>query len=262
MLKAEKLELGYGKLPSVIHKVHIDVAAGDLMVLIGPNGSGKSTILRALAAAMRPRTGTVYLDGKSIHRLSPKNLAQKMAFLPQSPLVPDDFTIRDLVGYGRHPHLKWNGRMSHRDWAIVDEAIDRTRLTSFQNRTLSSLSGGERQRAWLALALAQKPKILLLDEPTTFLDICYQFEVLELVKELNETLQISTVMVLHDLNQASRYAHTIYAVNQGRIVAAGPPEEVITPALLAEIFKIRVQVLTDTFHHCPYLIPIESLQQK
>jgi iron complex transport system ATP-binding protein len=152
--------------------------------------------------------------------------------------------------------------MSRKDWSIVDEAIERTRLSAFQNRMISSLSGGERQRAWLALALAQKPKILLLDEPTTFLDICYQFELLELVKELNQTLSISTMMVLHDLNQASRYAHTIYAVHQGRIVAAGPPEKVITPELLAEIFKIRVQILTDAFHHCPYLIPMESLQQK
>lgn len=232
------------------------------MVLIGPNGSGKSTILRALASALRPRSGAVYLDGKALHRLKPKALAQQMAFLPQSPLVPDDFTVRDLVSYGRNPHLKWNGRMSRTDWTIVDEAIERTRMTSFQDRMISSLSGGERQRAWLAMALAQQPKILLLDEPTTFLDICYQFEVLELVKELNQTLRISTVMVLHDLNQASRYAHTINAVHQGRIVAAGPPEKVITPDLLANIFKIRVHVITDTFHQCPYLIPIESLQPK
>jgi iron complex transport system ATP-binding protein len=262
MLTAEKLELGYGKLPAVIHDASLHLGEGELMVLIGPNGSGKSTILRALAAALRPRAGTVYLDGKSIHRLSPKALAQQMAFLPQSPLVPDDFTVRDLVGYGRNPHLKWNGCMSPRDWAIVDEAIERTRLAAFQHRRISSLSGGERQRAWLALALAQKPKILLLDEPTTFLDICYQFELLELVKELNQTLAISTVMVLHDLNQASRYAHTIHAVHQGRIVATGPPEQVITSELLAEIFKIRVRILTDTFHRCPYLIPMESLQHK
>jgi iron complex transport system ATP-binding protein len=262
MLTADKLELGYGKLPAVVHDVNLHLGEGELMVLIGPNGSGKSTILKALANALHPRGGTVYLDGKSIHRLTPKALAKQMAFLPQSPLVPDDFTVRDLVGYGRNPHLKWNGRMSRKDWSIVDEAIERTRLSAFQNRMISSLSGGERQRAWLALALAQKPKILLLDEPTTFLDICYQFELLELVKELNQTLSISTMMVLHDLNQASRYAHTIYAVDQGRIVAAGPPEKVITPELLAEIFKIRVQILTDAFHHCPYLIPMESLLQK
>ena len=260
LLKAEKLQLGYGKQPAVVCDVDLQLNPGELMVLIGPNGSGKSTILRALAAALPPRTGVVYLDGKAVHRYSPKALARQMAFMPQSPLVPDDFTVRDLVGYGRNPHLKWNGQMTLADWAIVDDALKLTRLTDMQDRMIASLSGGERQRAWIALALAQKPKILLLDEPTTFLDICYQMEVLELVKELNQNLGISTVMVLHDLNQAARYGQTICAIHQGRIVATGPPQAVVTPELLASIFKIRVEIITDTFHQCPHLIPIESLQ--
>jgi len=262
MLTAEKLQLGYGKLPAVIEDVSLTLAPGELMVLIGPNGSGKSTILRSLAAVLKPRAGTVCLEGTPIQRYSARALARKMAFLPQSPLVPNDFTVRDLVAYGRNPHLKWNGRMRVADWEIVEEALEKTRLTPLQDRLLASLSGGERQRTWLALALAQRPGILLLDEPTTFLDICYQFEVLELVKELNQTLGIATVMVLHDLNQAARYAHTITAVHNGRIAACGPPGDVVTPEMLARIFKIRVEIVPDPVNQRPYLIPIESLQGK
>ncbi|MGD9162068.1 MAG: ABC transporter ATP-binding protein [Desulfobacteraceae bacterium] len=261
MLEVKNLQLGYGKLPPVIHDVNITLKPEEFMVLIGPNGSGKSTILKAMAASLRPRKGTVSLKNKPLQHYSSKALAKQLAFLPQSPIVPEDFTVRDLVGYGRTPHLNWNGRMTKRDWAIVDEAIARTRLTLFKDRSLSSLSGGERQRAWLALALAQKPDILLLDEPTTFLDICYQFEVLELVKQLNNTLGLSTVIVLHDLNQAARYAHTIVVVNNGRIVASGPPGDVITQDLLAEVFNIRVDIKFDKVHNCPYIIPMESLRK-
>lgn len=262
ILKADELQLAYGNLAPVIEDLTLKLAPGEVMALIGPNGSGKSTILKALAATLRPRSGAVYLDGKAIHGYTPKSLAKQLAFLPQSPSAPTDFTVRDLVGYGRNPHLKWNGRMSEKDRDIVTEAMERTRLIPLRNRTLAALSGGERQRTWLAMALAQQPKILLLDEPTTYLDICYQFEVLELVKELNQALGISTVMVLHDLNQAARYAHTISAVHRGRIFNTGTPEEIITPDLLAKIFRIRVDVMTDRIHQCPYLIPIESLQQK
>lgn len=261
ILKAENIELRYGKLPPVIRDVSLELSDGEFLILIGPNGSGKSTILKALAAALRPRTGVVSLNEKPVYRYTKKAFARQVAFLPQSPMVPEDFTVRDLVSYGRSPHLKWNGRMTKTDWAIVDEAIRATRLTAFQDRTLAALSGGERQRAWLALAIAQKPSILLLDEPTTFLDICYQFEVLELVKTLNRALGLSTVMVLHDLNQAARYAHTIAVVNQGRIVTSGPPQEVITPDLLADVFNMRVDIKTDRVHDCPYMIPMKSLRK-
>ena len=261
ILHAENVELGYGKLPAVVKNVNFGLDRGEFTVLIGPNGSGKSTILKALAAALRPRKGVLTLNEKPIHRYGKKSFAREVAFLPQTPLAPEDFTVRDLVSYGRSPHLNWNGRMSKADWAIVDDALDRTRLTTFQDRMMASLSGGERQRAWLALALAQKPKILLLDEPTTFLDICYQLEVLELVRMLNQTLGLSTVMVLHDLNQAARYAHTIAVVDRGQIVACGPPKDVITRKLLAEVFNIRADIRTDKVHDCPHVIAIESLRK-
>ena len=262
MLTAQRLQLGYGNLPAVIHDIELELTPGEIIVLIGPNGSGKSTILKALSGVLRPRSGVVYLDGKAIHRIGPKQIARQLAHLPQSPSVPDDFTVKDLVEYGRNPHMTWRGRMTAIDRAVVAKALERTRLTPLQDRAMANLSGGERQRAWLALALAQEPRILLLDEPTTFLDVCYQFEVLELVRELNAGLGISTVMVLHDLNQAARYAHTVVAVNQGKIAAVGPPSEVITTDLLADIFKMQVEIITDPVYHRPFLIPIKSLQNQ
>jgi len=261
ILKAENLYLKYGKQPPVVKDVNLSLTQGEFMVLIGPNGSGKSTILKSLAGILKPFSGTVYLNEKPVHQYSKKALASSMAFLPQSPLVPEDFTVREIVSFGRNPHLKWSGRMTSRDWEIVDEAISRTRLTVFQNRRINSLSGGERQRAWLALALAQKPKVLLLDEPTTFLDICYQFEVLELIKNLNTTLSLSTVMVLHDINQAARYANTIAVVNQGRIDASGAPGNVVSTQLLADVFKIKVNIIKDKVYDCPFMIPLESLRK-
>jgi len=260
LLKAEKLHLRYGKQAPVVNDVNFSLAQGEFMVLIGPNGSGKSTLLKSLAGILKPYSGAVYINNQPVHQYSKKALARYLAFLPQSPLTPEDFTVREIVSFGRNPHLKWNGRMTSRDWDIVDEAITRTRLTPFQNRRIDALSGGERQRAWLALALAQKPKILLLDEPTTFLDICYQFEMLELIKSLNITLNISTVMVLHDINQAARYANRITVVNQGRIDASGTPENVISTQLLADVFNIKVNIIRDNVHDCPFMIPLESLR--
>lgn len=262
MLEAQNISVGYGKQEPVVSDVSLKLMGGEIMVLVGPNGSGKSTILRALAASLLPGSGQVCLDGKPLGRYSKKILAREIAYLPQSPLVPDDFTVRDLVSYGRNPHLKWNGCMTKEDWLIVDEAIERTRLEDLQYRFIASLSGGERQRAWLALALVQKAKILLLDEPTTFLDITYQFDVLELVGELNKSLGLSAVMVLHDLNQAIRYGHSITVLNEGKIVANGPPAKVITTDLLASVFKIRTEIIQDHIYGWPYIVPLSSLRNK
>jgi iron complex transport system ATP-binding protein len=259
MLQAENLSLGYGKSPAIVSDVGFRVAAGELVVLIGPNGSGKSTLLRAIAAILKPRRGRLLLDGIPIQCYAPRQMARRTAFLAQSPDVPEDFTVKELISYGRSPHLTWTGRMRAKDWRIVQWAMAQTRLEPLAQRMVVSLSGGERQRARLAMALAQQPKLLLLDEPTTFLDICYQFEVLELVRHLNRALGITTIMVLHDLNQAARYADRILALHNGTIAAAGAPEQVVAPEQLARIFNMHVAVRIDPHHHCPLIIPLRSL---
>lgn len=259
MLEARGLRLGYRKAADIIEQADFSMPRGAFIALIGPNGSGKSTILRTLAGALRPRKGHVEIKGRLLRNYSPKALARTLAFLPQAPSAPGDFTVRDLVGYGRFPHMKWNGTLTARDMKIIDQAIDQTQMQAFALRTVASLSGGERQRAWLAMALAQQPEILLLDEPTTFLDVCFQLEVLELVKHLNQSLQISTLVVLHDLNHAARFADRILAVHQGRIAADGPPAQVLTAEQMARIFNIRVEIQHEANRPYPHLIPLKSL---
>lgn len=259
MLEARGLRLGYGKAADIIEQADFSMPRGAFISLIGPNGSGKSTILRSLAGALRPRQGHVEIKGRPLRNYSPKALARTLAFLPQAPSAPGDFTVRDLVGYGRFPHMKWNGTLTARDMKIIDQAIDQTQMQAFTARTVASLSGGERQRAWLAMALAQQPEILLLDEPTTFLDVCFQLEVLELVKHLNQSLHLSTLVVLHDLNHAARFADRILAVHQGRIAADGPPAQVLTAEQMARIFNIRVEIQHEPARPYPHLIPIKSL---
>ncbi|MBA1334341.1 MAG: hypothetical protein HPY66_2190 [Firmicutes bacterium] len=257
MLKADNLTLGYGD-NFILRDLELTVERGDLVAIIGVNGSGKSTLLKALSRSMRPCRGVVYLDGRSIFRQDTRSVARKLAILPQAPKVPEDFTVRDLVSYGRQPHLAWNSRMKPKDFEMVDWAMAATRIDYLQHRLVSTLSGGERQKAWLALALAQQPQILLLDEPTTFLDIGCQFEVLELVKNLNRELGITVVMVLHDINQAARYSKTMVVLKDGSVYKSGTPREVITEEVIAEVFHVRVKVLEDPDNHCPYFIPLSG----
>ncbi len=256
-LKVSKVTLDYGGKP-VVEEIDFHVEKGDMVTIIGANGSGKSTILKALCRNLIPQNGIVYLDGKSIHKTDTRELAKKLAVLPQSPRVPDDFTVRDLISYGRFPHLGWTGRLQKNDFAVVDWAIEVTKMGALQHRVVSTLSGGERQRAWIAMALAQQPAFLLLDEPTTFLDICYQFEVLELIKKLNMELNLTIVMVLHDLNQAARYSNHLIALKDGKVYRKGTPREVITKTVLEDVFHIKVKIFNDHEHHCPYFIPVSS----
>lgn len=255
MLKAEGLTIGYGN-SYVINHIGLTIKKGDFITIIGVNGCGKSTLLKSLSRNLRPADGVVYLEGKSIFKQDTKAVARKLAVLPQAPKVPEDFTVRDLVSYGRQPYLGISGRLKKEDYEIVEWAISATRVHYLQHRFVSTLSGGERQRAWLALALAQQPEILLLDEPTTFLDIGCQFEVLELVKGLNARLGITIVMVLHDINQAARYSKKIAALKDGKIHKMGSPDEIVTEKLLEEVFNVRVRVYKDIDNHCPYYIPL------
>lgn len=258
MIEIDDISLGYGRNRSVIRSVSTRIGRGELTAVIGPNGSGKSTLLKAVAGNLPLHSGEIRLEGKSIRQYPAKALARKIAFLPQAPSAPEDYTVEDLVGYGRFPHLGWTGRMGKADRQIVHEALALTHMTDLDHRPVSRLSGGERQRAWVAMALAQKPQLLLLDEPTTHLDISFQYEVLELVKSLNSRLKITTLVVLHDLNQAARFADRLIGLKNGEMVLHGRPAEVFRRDTMEGMFDIVVGMEQDAFNNCPLLIPIRS----
>lgn len=254
VLRTEGLYLNYGK-KQVVKNVDIQIDNGEIVTIIGPNGSGKSTVLKAISRYLKPSKGRILLDDVDIHKIDTKKVARKVAVLPQIRNVPGDFTVEALVSYGRYPHLGFGNRFKKEDYQIIEWAIRKTRMTELKHRTVSTLSGGERQRAWIAMALAQKPEILILDEPTTFLDISYQLEILELIKELNITLGLTIIMVLHDLNQAIRYSHKIYTIKDGEIYNYGSSKSVITKDLLNNVFGIEADVYQDRTNECPYFIP-------
>jgi iron complex transport system ATP-binding protein len=243
----------------VLNSICVEFLQGKSTALIGANGSGKSTLLKTIARLLPPTAGQVLLEGKKIHSLNTRTVAQQLSILPQGPRSPGDITVRELAGFGRHPFIAWLGRVSKRDCEIVEWALAQTRMTSFAERPVDQLSGGERQRAWIAMALAQQPRVLLLDEPTTFLDICYQLEVLELIAKLKEELGLTVVMAMHDLNQAARYCDQVVALRAGRIAACGTPREVVTPAFLKEVFSINAEVMWSERFAAPQCIPIHPL---
>jgi iron complex transport system ATP-binding protein len=257
-VKAEQLELSYGRDP-VIRDFSMSVAEKEIVTLIGANGSGKSTILKAMGRLLKPDRGAVYLDGKELKSYDTRQLARKLAILPQTHHSPAGMTVRDLVSYGRFPHRAILRSTGEKDRESIDRALSLTGMEALQHREVSTLSGGERQRAWIALNLAQEPKVLLLDEPTTFLDISHQFELLELVREMNHNLGITIVMVLHDLNHAARYSDKIAAVKNKGIYCCGTAEEVITEDNLKEIFNIKVRIIHED--GTPHVLPIGSCKQ-
>ncbi|WP_326562483.1 ABC transporter ATP-binding protein [Micromonospora sp. NBC_01796] len=224
-------------------------------VLVGPNGCGKSTLLRALARLLTPRRGTVHLDGRSIHELRAKEVARRLGLLPQTTVAPDGITVLDLVARGRYPHQGLLRQWSPADESAVADAMAATNVTDLAGRYVDELSGGQRQRVWLAMALAQQTPILLLDEPTTFLDIAHQIEVLDLVARLREEQGHTLVAVLHDLNHACRYATHLIAMRDGRVVAQGPPADIITADLVEEVFGLPCRVITDPESGTPLIIP-------
>lgn len=241
-LVSQGLIAGYAE-RDVIKGLDLSIEEGELVALVGPNGSGKSTLLRALGRLLKPRGGVVLLDGKALNTWSTRNIAQKLALLPQGPVLSEDMTVEELVWMGRSPHQSLLGLPSASDHRAVALAISETDVGSLVSRKVSTLSGGERQRAWLALALAQEPQVLLLDEPTTFLDLSHQLEVLDLVNSLNRERAITVVMVLHDLNQAARYARRVVVLKAGEVFEQGTPAEVLTARTLREVFAIEGRVL-------------------
>lgn len=257
-LKVENIDVNYGD-KKIIKNISFHVNSGEVATIIGPNGSGKSTLLKAVSRCLKPAKGNVYLDEININEIETKNIAQMLAVLPQVKNVSSDISVEELVSYGRYPHLKFGKRLGKEDREIIDWTLEKTGLIGLRERYVITLSGGERQRAWVAMSLAQKPKILLLDEPTTFLDISYQLEILELVKELNETLGLTVVMVLHDLNQAARYSDKILVINKGQLTTLGDPCTVINKDLLKDVFNIDADIYDDNINKCPYFIPKKTI---
>lgn len=253
----EAIRVAYGE-KEILKGIDFEVKDREIVTIVGPNGSGKSTFLKVIARCLKPKSGRIYIDGKDIYSLNIKQVAKKLAFLPQTKNVPSDITVEQLVSYGRYPHLGFIKKLGNRDKKIIKWALRVTGLLPIKSRSVVTLSGGEQQRAWVAMTLAQRPKILLLDEPTTFLDISYQIEILELVKKLNKTIKMSVVMVLHDINQAARYSDKIAVMKNGQIYFSGSPRKVINDILLKGVFNIEADIYEDKVNKCPYFIPRKS----
>ncbi|MBC6461249.1 ABC transporter ATP-binding protein [Actinomadura sp. HBU206391] len=254
-LRADRLRLAYGD-RVVVDGLDLTIPPGRISVIVGANACGKSTLLRALARLLTPRTGAVHLDGRSIHSMPTRRVAQQLGILPQAPIAPEGLTVIDLVGQGRAPHQSWWRQWSSSDEKAVTEALKATAMLDQARRPVDELSGGQRQRAWIAMAVAQSTPVLLLDEPTTFLDLAHQIDVLDLVVDLNRREHRTIVMVLHDLNQACRYADHVIAMKEGRVVAAGDPAEIVDADLVEEVFDLRCQVVTDPVSGTPLVIPM------
>jgi iron complex transport system ATP-binding protein len=260
-LSTKRLTLAYDSAP-VIQELDLAIPTGQITALVGPNGCGKSTLLRGLARLLKPRGGSVYLDGTSLFKLSTKQVAQRLGILPQGPVAPEDLTVRDLVAQGRFPYQNWLQQCSKEDERLVESALATTGMTQLANRALDTLSGGQRQRAWIAMALAQDTEILLLDEPTTFLDLAHQVDVLDLLSELNQTEGRTIVMVLHDLNQACRYADYLVAVREGRVFAQGEPAQVMTEEMVREVFGLKCRIVEDPVAGTPLCVPVGRNQRQ
>ncbi|MFH8377339.1 ABC transporter ATP-binding protein [Streptomyces cyaneofuscatus] len=254
-LTAEDLTLGYGD-RTVVSSLDLAVPPGAITVIVGANACGKSTLLRSMSRLLVPREGRVVLDGKEVHRLPAKELARTLGLLPQSPVAPEGITVSDLVGRGRHPHQSMFSRWNEKDDAAVASALEATATEPLADRAVDELSGGQRQRVWIAMALAQQTDLLLLDEPTTFLDASHQIEVLDLLTDLNRSRGTTIVMVLHDLNLAARYADHLIALADGTLHAAGTPADVLTEETVRAVFGLESRVVEDPVSGRPLMLPI------
>ena len=241
---------------TVVDGLTLKVPAGAVTAVVGANACGKSTLLRGLARVLQPQSGAVLLDGRSIHERPTKEVAAVLGMLPQSPVAPEGITVADLVGRGRYPHQGWFRRWTADDEQAVAEALAATDTVGLGDRSVDELSGGQRQRVWIAMALAQQTDLLLLDEPTTFLDVAHQVEVLDLLTDLNHARGTTVVLVLHELNLAARYADHLVAMRAGRVVAAGPPGQVVTEQLVRDVFAMDCRVVPDPVAGTPMVVPI------
>ena len=245
---------------TIVHDISLQIPEGKVTAIIGPNGCGKSTTLKAISRIMPCLKGTVSFKGQDVHSFSHREFAKCLAILTQSPVAPTDLTVKDLVEMGRFPHRSFLGRAAKDDYKHVEWALEQTNMTAMSHRLLHTLSGGERQRAWIAMALCQRPEVLLLDEPTTYLDICHQLEVMLLLTKLNRELGLTVVMVIHDLNHAIQYADYVAVIKKGRLVTCGEPKEIVTSGLLADVFRVKADEFSCT-NGLRALVPIDLYKE-
>ena len=256
MIEARNIKVGYEN-RTVIEDLSLKINEGEIVSIIGPNGSGKSTLLKSLSKLLKRKDGEVLIIDKSLDLMKNNDLAKVLSMVAQQNTSPSDITVKELVYYGRIPHKKWFEPKSKEDEEIVNWSLEQTGVLHYADRKLVSLSGGERQRVWLAMALAQKPKILFLDEPTTYLDMCHQLELMELVQNINKEFNMTIIMVLHDLNQASRYSNRVIIMKEGKIVADGIPEEVIVKDIIHSVYNVKCSITKEPTCNRPQVYPVE-----
>ena len=254
-LAVDAATIGYDE-RVVVHDMTLEIPQGAITTIVGANACGKSTLLRAMARLLKTTSGSVLLDGRPIGDLPSREVATVLGLLPQTPVSPDGIAVADLVGRGRYPHQGWFRRWTHDDDVAVEEALTATDTLDLADRSIDELSGGQRQRVWIAMALAQQTDVLLLDEPTTFLDVAHQVEVLDLLTDLNRRRGTTIVMVLHDLNLAARYADHLVAIRSGRLYSQGTPAEVVTERMVADVFGMTSRVIADPVSQTPLVLPV------
>lgn len=248
--RMENLASGYEQV-RVFEGLNLTIEEGKVTTIIGPNGCGKSTLLKTIGRILKKQQGTVYLQDQNMQNLSTKDIAKKLAILSQTPIAPGQLKVEELIAYGRYPHRNNVNRLTNKDEEMIEWALNVTNTMAYRNRELAQLSGGQRQRVWLAMALAQETNILLLDEPTTYLDMAHQLEVLEIVKDLNEQHRCTIVMVLHDINHAARYSDHLIAMRQGAVMKTGTPEEILCADVMRNVFNINARIMQDPVTKTP-----------
>ena len=257
-ISTKNLNISYGNL-DIVKDLNLDIPKGKITTIIGSNGCGKSTILKTIARIIQAKSGDIFVNNINIKEQSPKDLAKVMAVLPQSPQAPRGLTVEELIAYGRFPHQKGFGKMRKEDEDIVTWALQSTGIEEFRERPIEALSGGQRQRAWIAMALAQQTEILILDEPTTYLDLAHQLEILKLLEELNKKQGTTIVMVIHELNNAARFADHMIGVKKGKVVCEGTAHEVMTKENLKELFNIDAEIVEDPRNNKPVCLTYDML---
>lgn len=260
ILRVEQLSSGYEK-QTVFTNLNTSIQKGKITTIIGPNGCGKSTLLKTIGRILHQKSGRVYLQELDMKSLSTKDIAKRLALLSQSPVAPAQLKVEELISYGRFPHRKNIGTLSKKDIEIIEWAMKVTKTIEFRSRDIDQLSGGQRQKVWLAMALAQETEILLLDEPTTYLDMAHQLEMLKIVEELNKKHRCTIVMVLHDINHAARFSHELIAMRNGEIIETGTPKEIITKEVMKKVFQIDAKIMFDEDTASPVCYGYETLEE-